>query len=192
MRAWNAWQSGAFVEAMTDTNTSDPHGSASDRLSRRIEVARSRAADRGRRAADAAGGAAGDAAKLIREHPVVAIGGALLVGAVIAQTLPRKVTKRARKRSKRALGLAAGAAELALAYGRKTGASAADNTREGADWLGHVVRLAADAVGNGLAQGSDSARKGWLELAGISSEKAREAGNLAADQLRKVAKRLES
>lgn len=179
---------------MTDTDTIEATSpeTTSERLSRRIDQARDRAAERARHAADATGGAASEAVRLVRKHPVVAIGGAVLIGAAVAQVLPKKMKKKAAKNSRRAIGLAATAAELALAYGRKAGESTAEGARDGAGWVGHAVTGLADALGERLSDGSQSARKGWFELAGMSSEKARDAGNLAAQQLRKFAKRLES
>lgn len=179
---------------MTDTNSIEATSpeTTSERLSRRVEQARDRAAERARKTADATGEAASEAVRLVRKHPVLAISGAVLIGAAVARVLPGKVKKKARRNSSRAIGLATTAAELALAYGRKAGENTAESARDGAGWVSHAVSGLAGALGERVSEGSDTARKGWFELAGMSSEKARDAGNLAAQQLRKFAKRLES
>ena len=180
-----------------------PTNTATDRLTRRVEVAKSRAAARTERAANAASAGGSNALALLRKHPFATIGGALVVGAIAAQLLPGKMGKGTRKNSRRAFDLAAGAAELALAYGKRASESAADTGRDSAIKLGHAGHefgtMASDRL-NGLAgelgqrlgDSSDVARKRGLELAGSAADMARDASALAARKLRELAAKLES
>ena len=185
---------------MTQPNHID---TATDRLTRRVEVAKSRAAARVERANDAALDAGSNGLGLIKKHPFATIGGALVVGVIAAQLLPGKIGKGSRKKSRRAFDLAAGAAELALAYGKRASESAADTGRDSAIKLGHAGHefgaMASDRL-NGLAgdlgqrlgDSSDVARKRGLELAGSAADMARDASALAARKLRELAAKLES
>ena len=185
---------------MTQPTTTD---TATDRLTRRVEVAKSRAAARAERAADAASDAGSNALALLKMHPFATIGGALVVGAIAAQLLPGKIGKGSRKSSRRAFELAVAAAELALAYGKRAGESAADTGRDSAIKLGHAgyefgakanerLNGIAGKLGNHIGDSSDIARKRGLELAGSAADMARDAGALAARKLRELASRLES
>lgn len=180
-----------------------PTDTATDRLTRRVEVAKLRAAARTERAANAASDGGSNVLALMRKHPFATIGGALVVGAIAAQLLPGKMGKGTRKNSRRAFDLAAGAAELALAYGKRASESAADTGRDSAIKLGHAGHefgtMASDRL-NGLAgelgqrlgDSSDVARKRGLELAGSAADMARDASALAARKLRELAAKLES
>jgi len=176
---------------------------ATDRITRRVEEAKSRAAARADRAAETASNAAGSAVRMIKDHPFAAIGGAVVVGAIVSQLLPGKAGKRSRKSSQRVLELAAGAAELALAYGKRASESAAEAGRDGSIRLGHAGHefgaKASDTfndlvsnLGDRLGDSSDVARKRGLELAGSAADMARDASTLAARKLRELAAKLES
>ena len=99
---------------------------ATDRLTKRLELAKTRAAARAERAADAATDAGSGAISLVKKHPFATIGGAIVVGAVVAQLLPGKIGKGSRKSSRRAFDLAAAAAEIAFAYAKRASENAAD------------------------------------------------------------------
>ena len=177
--------------------------SATNRLTRRVEVAKSRAVARAERADNAAFDASSNGLGLIKKHPFAIIGGALFVGVIAAQLLPGKNGKGSRKKSRRAFDLAAGAAEMALAYGKRASESAAETGRDSAIRLGHAGHefgaMASDRL-NGLAgelgqrlgDSSDVARKRGLQLAGSTADMARDASTLAARKLRELAAKLES
>ena len=184
---------------MTQPTHTEP---ATDRLTRRVEVAKSRAADRADRAAEAPSGAGGDVVGLIKKHPFATLGGALVLGAIAAQFLPGKIGKGSRKSSRRALGLVAAAAEMALVYGKQASETAAETGRDNAIKLGHAghefrakatdrLNDLASELGNRLGDTSDVARKRGLELAGTAADMAREASALAARKLRELASKLE-
>lgn len=176
---------------------------ATDRLTRRVEVAKSRAAARAERADNVAFDAGSNGLGLIKKHPFATIGGAIVVGALAAQLLPGRIGKGSRKKSRRAFDLAAGAAELALAYAKRASENAVDTSRESAIKLGHAghefgamasdrLNGLASELGNRLGDSSDGARKVGRELAGSASDKARDASALAARKLRELAAKIES
>lgn len=185
---------------MTQPNPTD---TAADRLSHRVEQAQARTAARADRAAASASTAAGSAVKLIKDHPLATIGGAIAIGAIVAQVLPGKIGKGSRKRSRRALDLAAKAAALALAYGKRTTESAADSGRDNAIKLGHAGHELGDRMaeafnhlarelGNRLGDTSEMAQKHGSELAESATDFARDASTLAARKLRELAAKLDS
>ncbi|WP_295639579.1 hypothetical protein [Novosphingobium sp.] len=176
---------------------------ATDRLTERVALAKSRATARAERAAESAANAGNGAIGLIKKHPIVTVGGALVVGVVAAQLLPGKIGTGSRKNSRRAFELAAAAAEIALAYGKRASDSAAETGRDSAIRLGHAghefsakttdrLNDLASELGNRLSDTGDVARKRGTELAGSAAGMARDASVVVARKLRDLASKLDS
>lgn len=105
---------------------------------------------------------------VIEEHPVAALAGGILIGALIARMIPRSPVKKA---SKGAGALAALGAELAMAYATK----AAEKGREGV----HKLEDIGGAVGEKLGDGANEAKKRAVDFADIATSALREVGEIA-------------
>lgn len=140
------------------------------RLRERIHTAKARdALDASRQAAR----------NVIHDHPVAALAGGILIGALIARAIPKSPV---RKAGKRASALAALGTELALAYATK----AAKAGREGAEKLGDAGSSVAERIGDG----GEEARRRAAEIADIAISGAKEAGEIARRRAMEIATRL--
>lgn len=117
------------------------------RLRERIEAGKERSAA-------FAQDAAGKARALVEEHPVAALAGGILLGALVASALP---TRPSRKLRKRASKLATLGAEMALAY-------AARAAEAGKDGVGKLEELGG-SLGEKIGEGGSEARKRAGDLA---------------------------
>lgn len=199
-RHWIGCGHGALIDPMTQPNSAE---TATERLNRRIEGARARVEAQAKRVTEAAAISAGNAAKLIADHPLAAIGGAIVIGAIVAQVLPEKLGKGSRKQSHRALNLAAMAAELALAYGKHAREMAVETGHDTSIRLGHASHeLAAKAtdrfnklageLGDRIGKTSTVAHKRGTELADTTADYARDVRTIVSRKLRELAARLDT
>ncbi|WP_225207169.1 hypothetical protein [Novosphingobium huizhouense] len=111
---------------------------------------------------------------LIEEHPVAALAGGILVGAIVARMLPRgskSAAEPVKKAGKSASALAALGAEIALAYAAK----AAEKGRDGV----HKLEDIGGTVGEKLGDGASEAKKRASDFADIAVNVLREAGEAA-------------
>lgn len=119
------------------------------------------------------------ARNVIHDHPVAALAGGILVGALIARAIPKKPS---RKIGSRASALAAVAAEAALAFASK----ASDASRKGAKKL----ESGGSSVASHIGEGSEEARRRAAEIAEIAAAGAKEATQVARRRLAEIASRL--
>lgn len=90
-----------------------------------------------------------------REHPITTVVGGLAIGVLVSSLFRGSPTRKAGKKlGKKAMGLAAIGAELALAYAQQAMEAAGDVREAGAEKLGSWSEDAADYV----ASARDSAR----------------------------------
>ncbi|BEV00830.1 hypothetical protein [Novosphingobium olei] len=111
---------------------------------------------------------------VIHEHPVAALAGGILVGAIVARMLPRGSKTQeepVKKAGKSASALAALGAELALAYATK----AAEKGREGV----HKLEDIGGSVGGRIGDGASEAKKRAADFAEIAVGALRDAGEAA-------------
>lgn len=111
---------------------------------------------------------------LVEEHPVAALAGGILLGALIARALPRgsKTRKAEAKLSGRAAKLAALGAEIAVAYAAK----AAEKGRDGV----HRLEDIGGSVGGKIGDGASEAKKRAGDFADLATAALREVGEVAA------------
>jgi len=144
------------------------------RLRDRIDAAKAR---------NAAQSALDSSRKVIEEHPIAALAGGILIGALIARALPRSVARTpARKLGKSALSLATMASELAVAYAAK----AAEAGRGGVDRLEDI----GGSVGGKMAEGGAEARRVATDIAGIARSGLKEAGEVALRHVSEIASKI--
>jgi hypothetical protein len=141
------------------------------RLRDRIDAAKAR---------NAAQSAIDSSRKVIEEHPIAALAGGILIGALIARALPRSVARTpARKFGKSALSLATVASELAIAYAAK----AAEAGRGGVDRLEDL----GGSVGGKVVEGGAEARRVATDIAGIARAGFKEASEVALRHVSEIA-----
>lgn len=157
---------------MTDDNADlNPNARVRDR----IDAAKAR---------NAAQSAIDASRKVIEEHPIAAMAGGILIGALIARAIPRISPRSlaqtpARKLGKSALSLATVAGELAVAYAAK----AAEAGRGGVDKLEDL----GGSVGGKVADGSAEARRVATDIASIAMAGMKEAGEAALRHVSEIA-----
>ncbi len=155
------------VEQPHDPTLSEKVSAAQARVAERTAPARAKAADQSRAAADSA-------KEFVKDHPFVAISGAVAIGALIALSLPGRPGRKVRGSVVTAGGVLA---ELAAKYGHEIMAiasHAADESREKLEELGDSV----SETGRGLAH--DLAARG--ESGYLSARHAGERAALSARQ----------
>lgn len=86
-------------------------------------------------------------AAFAREHPIATVASGIAIGILVSGLFPRSPTRKAgRELGKKAAGLAALGAELALAYAQQAMEAASDAREAGAETLGSWSGDAADYV----------------------------------------------
>jgi hypothetical protein len=160
-----------------ETDVSDETNAA---LRERIEAAKNRGAD-------VAADTARKAKDLVHEHPMAAVAGGLVLGALVAGALSR----RARRKTSASLiadapsklgKLAALGAEIALAYAAK----AAEAGKDGV----HKLEDIGGTVGEKLSGGSAEAKKRATDVADIALAGARAAGEAAIRRANEIASKI--
>lgn len=135
-----------------------------DRVKQRLAEAGERAARRSKSVAEAAEArsqeATGTVRRFVADHPLIAVGAGLAVGAIVASMIPG-VAPRAGRLARRAAKLAAIGAEVAAVTGSRAAENAASATRSGAERL---VDLGEDFLDN-LSDNTESVRKRAGEMA---------------------------
>ncbi|MCW1381805.1 hypothetical protein OLX02_03105 [Novosphingobium sp. KCTC 2891] len=142
------------------------------RIRERLDAAKARSGDLARSGTETVRG-------LVEEHPVAALAGGILLGALIARMLPRAPVKTA---GSRASALAALGAEIAVAYAAK----AAEKGRESV----HKLEDIGGAVGEKLSDGTSEAKKRAVDFADIAAGALREAGEIAVKRANEFASRV--
>jgi hypothetical protein len=94
-----------------------------------------------------------------KKHPIATVAGGLAVGILVSGMFRGSPTRKAGKTiGKKAAGLAAIAAELAIAYGQSAMAKAGDAREAGAEKLGSWSEDAADYVASARAAARDTGK----------------------------------
>nr|WP_166176228.1 hypothetical protein [Altererythrobacter segetis] len=94
-----------------------------------------------------------------KKHPIATVAGGLAVGVLVSGLFRGSPTRKAGKKlGKRAAGLAALAAELAIAYGQSAMEKAGDAREAGAEKLGSWTEDAADCVTSARAVARDTGK----------------------------------
>ena len=164
------------------TSTEQPHdqtlsekvSAAQARISERTAPARAKAAEQSRAAADSA-------KEFVKDHPFVAISGAVAIGALIALSLPGRPGRKVRGSVVTAGGVLA---ELAAKYGHEIMAiasHAAEESREKLEELGESVSETGRGLANDLAARGESgyhAARHAGERAALSARQASEDAGL--------------
>lgn len=149
------------------------------RLRERIDAAKARGAD-------VAGDAARKAKDLVHEHPMAAVAGGLVLGALVAGALSRRKRRAAPALLVDApskLGkLATLGAELAIAYAAK----AAEAGKDGV----HKLEDIGGTVGEKLSEGGTEAKKRASDMADIALAGARAAGEAAMRRANEIASKI--
>ncbi|MBB3990661.1 hypothetical protein [Croceicoccus naphthovorans] len=126
-------------------------------LSERVSAAQARLAERTAparaKASEQAKAAAGGAKAFVKEHPVIAISGAIAAGVAIAYALPGKPSRKLRKST---LALGGLVAELAATYGSKMMTMAEEAAEASQEKLGEIGESFAAASGNLADSASDT------------------------------------
>lgn len=145
-------------------------------LAERVKAAQTRIADQAGPALDKAGDQLRDATdgavRFVKEHPILAVTGAIVAGAAIAFALPGKP---GRKMRGGAVALGGMAAELAATYGSRMLSMADEAAQVSREKLGEIGGSFADAAADTGSAVADTARR---------------AGDAAAAQAHAVASKL--
>lgn len=114
---------------------------------------------------------------VIEEHPVAALAGGILIGALIARMIPRRIAPLSpvKKAGKSASALAALGAELAVAYATK----AAEKGREGVHKLEDIGGTVGEKLGDTISGGASEAKKRAVDFSEIATAALREVGEIA-------------
>ena len=153
-----------------DPTLAEKLSAAQARIAERTAPARAKAAEQSRAAADSA-------KEFVKDHPFVAIGGAVAVGALIALSLPGRPGRKVRGSVMTAGGLLA---ELASTYGHQILALAENAAEESREKLGEFGDTVADASNN-LAHGLADRGEGTLLTARHLGDKAALAASHASE-----------
>lgn len=147
--------------------TTDPDPDPQSDLRSRVEAANARNAQR---LASRARDARDSAERIVREHPVAVIGGAIAIGAVLAAVLPRR-NRRFIARKGSAIG--AGTGKLLLDLAMKAAAAAASASQSS---KGRIITMRESAMDSAQGMSHEIDR-----LASGATERTRELGeNIAA------------
>lgn len=158
------------AEQPHNVTLSEKVSAAQARISERTAPARARAAEQSRAAADSA-------KEFVKEHPLVAISGAVAIGALIALSLPGRPGRKMRGSVVTAGGVLA---ELAGKYGHEIMAiasHAAEESREKLEELGESVSDTSRSLANDLVARTESgslAARHAGERAALSARQASE------------------
>ena len=117
--------------------------------------------------------------EVIEDHPIAAVAGGILLGALLARALPRLPFG---KIGRRASTLAAVGAELASLYGARAASAASVAGRDGREKLADLGETVADA--------SSEARRRGAEIADVAIAGARSAGGSALRRVSELATRV--
>lgn len=94
-----------------------------------------------------------------REHPIATVAGGLALGILVSGLFPRSPTRKAgRKLSRKAMGLMAIGAELAMAYAQQAMEAAGEARQAGAEKLGDWSEDAADYVASARESARDTGK----------------------------------
>lgn len=121
--------------------------------------------------------ARGTVREVIEEHPIAVIAGGILLGAVLAQFLPKTGLARY---GRRAAALAAAGGELAMLYGSKAADSAGDVAREGREKLGELGDTVSDTAAEAKRKGLDLADVALAGVKAFGGSTARRVSDLAS------------
>lgn len=167
---------GISANHATDMNESasiaDRVKSAQARIAEKTAPARAKAADQTRTAAD-------NVTQFVKDHPVLAITGAVVAGAAIAFALPGKP---GRKMRGGAIALGGLIAELAATYGSRMLSLAEGAAQASQEKLG--------AIGESFAAAGENIAHSASETGSSVLESVRRAGEATASQAQSVASRL--
>lgn len=110
---------------------------------------------------------------VVEDHPIAAIAGGILFGALAARYLPRLGFG---KFGKRAVTLAAAGAELAALYSSRAADSAGDAAREGREKLGELGGSLSESIGETAVE----AKRRGVDLADVALAGAKAFGGSTA------------
>lgn len=156
---------------------------AQARIAERTAPARAKAAEKSKAAAVSA-------KEFVKEHPLIAVSGAIAAGALIALALPGKPGRKVRGSVMSAGGLLA---ELAATYGTQMLAmaeSAAETSREKLGEIGESFAESSEALAHELAEKSEGAVLSARHIGEKAALVARQASEDAGFKTRTIASRL--
>lgn len=110
---------------------------------------------------------------VVEDHPIAAIAGGILLGALAARYLPRLGFG---KLGRRAVTIAAAGAELASLYGSRAAETAGEAAREGREKLGEIGGSLGDTIGETAGE----AKRRSLDLADVALAGAKAFGGTTA------------
>ncbi len=171
------------MEPPRDPTLSEKVSAAQARISERTAPARAKAAEQSRAAADSA-------KEFVKDHPFVAITGAVAVGALIALSLPGRPGRKVRGSVMTAGGLLA---ELATKYGHEIAAiagNAVDESREKLEDIGESVSETSRSLSNDLALRGESGYLSARHIGERAALSARQASEDAGFKSRSMISRL--
>lgn len=171
------------LDSQRDPTLGEKVSAAQARISERTAPARAKAAEQSRAAADSA-------KEFVKDHPFVAISGAVAIGALIALSLPGRPGRKVRGSVVTAGGVLA---ELAAKYGHEIMAiagSAAEESREKLEELGDSVAETSRSLANDLAARGESGYLSARHLGERATLSARQASEDAGYKSRSMMSRL--
>jgi ElaB/YqjD/DUF883 family membrane-anchored ribosome-binding protein len=171
------------LESPRDPTLSEKVSAAQARISERTAPARAKAAEQSRAAADSA-------KEFVKEHPFVAMTGAVAIGALIALSLPGRPGRKVRGSVVTAGGVLA---ELAAKYGHEImdiASNAAEESREKLGEIGESVSETSRDLANNLALRGESGYLSARHVGERAALSARQASEDAGLKSRSVMSRL--